>query len=79
MHGTTSQKFYPSRGLRQGDPLSPYLFLLWVEGLNSLLRIAVNGSRIKGISVCRRSPVVSHLFFAGDCLLFMKGDLAATE
>ena len=42
----------PSRGLRQGDPLSPYLFLFCVEGLNALLRQAAAGGDIHGFSLC---------------------------
>lgn len=71
-----SNCFYSSRGIRQGDPLSPYLFLLCAEGLNALLRKAVDGGQLKGISVCGRRPAVSHLFFADDSLIFIKAGLA---
>ena len=70
-----SRKFSPTRGLRQGDPLSPYLFILCAEGLHALLKKAEERRLIHGISVCRRSPAVSHLFFADDCLIFIKGGL----
>lgn len=63
----------PSRGLRQGDPLSPYLFLLCGEGLTSLLRRAENEQRIIGINICRRAPQMSHLFFADDNIHFLLG------
>ena len=46
-------------------------------GLNALLRRAVDEGSIKGVSICRRTSVVSHLFFANDCLLFIKWDLLA--
>ena len=46
----------PTRGLRQGDPLSPYLFLLCVEGLSSLIKRAALEQRVHGISICRRGP-----------------------
>ena len=62
----------PSRGLRQGDPLSPYLFLLCAEGLHSLIQRAKNEGALKGISISRGGPKLTHLFFADDSLLFCK-------
>ena len=62
----------PSRGLHQGDPLSPYLFLLYVEGLHSLLQRAKNAGDIHGVSISRSGPKLTHLFFADDSLLFCK-------
>lgn len=53
----------PTRGLRQGDPLSPYLFLLYAEGLSSLLRGAERRSLISGFRLAHTCPSVSHLFF----------------
>lgn len=65
----------PSRGLRQGDPLSPYLFLLYAEGLSALMKKAVIDGVIKGVSVCRRGPILSHLFFAVDNIIFCKASI----
>ena len=62
----------PTRGIRQGDPLSPYLFLFCVEGLNAILRRAAENGDIHGFSICRRGPKLTHLFFADDCLLFCR-------
>ena len=44
---------HPSRGIRQGDPLSPYLFLLFTEGFTSLLQKAELEGIIHGVSICR--------------------------
>ena len=66
----------PSRGLRQGDPLSPYLFLLCSEGLNRMLQRAVADDGIRGFSLCKRGPKISHLFFADDSLLFCRASLS---
>ena len=41
-----------SRGLRQGDPLFPYLFLMCTEGLHGLKNKAVSNGDIKGVSIC---------------------------
>jgi hypothetical protein len=66
--------FTPTRGLRQGDPLSPYLFLLVAEGLSSMLRGAEARGEIKGVHVCRDAPMISHLLFADDSLILMQAD-----
>ena len=71
-NGVPSHSFSPSRGLRQGDPLSPYLFLLVADGLSTLLKHNEGLGDIDGLKVCRRAPSVSHLLFADDSLLFFK-------
>ena len=60
----------PSRGIRQGDPLSPYLFLLCAEGFLALLRKAEREKTQSGISISRGGPKLSHLHFADDSLMF---------
>ena len=69
----------PSSGIHQGDPLSPYLFLLCVEGLTSLLSKAKNDGRIHGASVCRRAPKITNLMFADDSLLFCRATQVEVE
>ena len=60
----------PTRGLRQGDPLSPYLFLICAKGLSALLHQATHRKAIKEVATSVRGPRVSHLFFANDSLVF---------
>ena len=60
------------RELRQGDPLSPYLFLICAMGLQSLLHKAESEGLIWGVLICKNGPGVSHLFFADDNILFCK-------
>lgn len=67
-NGVLTEVIKPSRGLRQGDPLSPYLFLLVAEGLSSMLQGAENRGDLVGIRVCREAPMISHLLFADDFL-----------
>ncbi|KAL0327821.1 UNVERIFIED_CONTAM: putative mitochondrial protein [Sesamum angustifolium] len=64
----------PQRGLRQGDPLSRYLFLVCIEAFSSLLHHAECFGRICGVSVCRGAPSISHLF-ADDTLIFCQASL----
>ena len=51
------------RGLHQGDPLSPYLFLMCAIGLQRLLHTAEMEGHIQGVAICRNGPRVSHFFF----------------
>ena len=66
--------FFPnSKGLRQGDPLSPYLFVLGMEVLSTLIRRAVDGGFLSGCRLQGRGGVeliVSHLLFANDTIIF---------
>lgn len=62
-------------GIRQGDPISPYLFLLCVEGLSAMLKKEKFQGHIKGISVCRGAPPISHLLSANDSLIFCKANM----
>ncbi|KAL0301989.1 UNVERIFIED_CONTAM: putative mitochondrial protein [Sesamum radiatum] len=60
----------PQRGLRQGDPLSPYLFLLYTEALSSLVGRLEHEGILQGLSVCRNAPPISHILFVDDTLIF---------
>ena len=70
INGKTYGNIVLTRGLRQGDPLSPYLFILCAEGFTSLLTKAEGEGKLHGVSICRRVSSVSHLLFADDSLLF---------
>ena len=70
-HPSDEGKIIPTRGLRQGDPISPYLLLLCAEGLTAMLRKEECEGMISGVSVCRGAPRISHLF-VDDCIIFGK-------
>lgn len=75
LNGNAGNFFKPNRGLRQGDPLSPYLFLIISEVLSLKLTRAIYEGDLTGIKLSRCCPVVSHIFFADDALFFMKANL----
>ena len=71
-NGDLSEEFRPTRGVRQGDPLSPYLFVLCMERLSQLIVKHVQEGKWKAIQLGKDGPPISHLFFANDLVLFAK-------
>ena len=76
LNGQPVGNIKPTKGLRQGDPLSPYLFLLCAMGLQSLIHQAEMDGHIRGVAICRNGHKVSHLFFADDSVLFCRATKA---
>lgn len=75
INGEPMGNIKPSRGIRQGDPLFPYLFLICSKGLHRMIqRTACNGD-IKGVSICHNGPKLTHLFFVDDSLLFCRATI----
>ena len=56
INGEPKGKIFLIKGLHQGDPISPYLFLLYAKGLSAMLQRETRLGRINGVSVCRRAP-----------------------
>lgn len=61
-----------TRGIRQGDPLAPFLFLLCTEGLHGLINKSATQCDIRGYSLCKNNPKLIHLLFVDNSLLFCK-------
>ncbi|XP_026399021.1 uncharacterized protein LOC113294858 [Papaver somniferum] len=67
--------FQPERGLRQGDPLSPYLYIICSEALSSYIDSLQKKVILEGIKVCKDAPEMTHLLFVDDSLLFSKANI----
>jgi hypothetical protein len=74
VNGQPSQSFKPNRGIRQGDPLSPYLFILCADVFSNMISDKQNQSLINGLAIAQNAPKISHLFFADDSLIFCKAN-----
>ncbi|KAL5540231.1 hypothetical protein UlMin_044471 [Ulmus minor] len=77
LNGAPVRSFFPKRGLRQGDLLSPYLFILCMEVLSRLINKKVADGLISGFKISRHSPALHHLFFADD--VFLMGKCSVNE
>ncbi|KAL9668639.1 hypothetical protein QQ045_006177 [Rhodiola kirilowii] len=72
VNGHLSREFRPERGLRQCDPLSPYLFFLCTEVLSAKVSSGLLKGDLSGVKISRSASVVTQLFFADDSIFFMK-------
>eukprot|EP00253_Pinus_taeda_P023623 PITA_23623 len=69
VNGTPSTPFSPSRGIRQGDPLSPFLFVILMEGLSRLIAKKKDDGEIRGLQPIRSCPATTHQQFVDDTML----------
>ena len=79
-NGSPSGFFRSSRGLRQGDPLSPYLFVIGMEALSCLLKRVVEDNFISRCRFGGRDGgeiVISHLLYADDTIISVKPTLSS--
>ena len=70
INGRPQGHITPTHGLRQRDPVSPYLFLICAKILSALLKKNVDDGLMKGAAACLRGLEISHLFFTNDSLIF---------
>jgi len=74
--GSPTEEFKPSRGLTQGDPLAPFLFLVVAEGMAGLVRQAVKAELFRGLKIGRKEIELSLLQFADDTLFLCENSFA---
>ena len=79
LNGGKLSSFQPTRGIRQGDPLSPYLFILCMEYLGFLINESCRKKEWIPLKASKRKLGISHLFFADDLMLFAKANKAGVE
>lgn len=72
VNDSPTNEFHLHKGLRQGDPLSPFLFLIAAEGLSYLMRKAEATREFEGFKIAGDKVTVSHLQFADDTILLGK-------
>lgn len=75
MNGAPSGEFAFGRGICQGDPLSPFLFLIAAEGLNLLIKRAVRANLLAAAKVGKDEVEVSHIQYADDSVFVVDGTL----
>lgn len=78
-NGSLTETFQPSRGIRQGCPLSPYLFVLCMERLGHRIESAVKRNEWTLFRICKNGPLLTHLFFADHLLLFGQANISTAE
>jgi len=69
VNGSPSEIFSPSRGLRQGNPLSPFLFIIMMEGLGEAIKQAKSAGKIKGLKLTDNGQPLTHQQFVDDTML----------
>ncbi|KAJ4730974.1 RNA-directed DNA polymerase (reverse transcriptase)-related family protein [Rhynchospora pubera] len=77
INGRGNDFITPTQGLRQGCPMSPYVFIMAMEVLSRLLQGAMRKNMIRGVKVAHTSPCITHAIYADDLILM--GDTAEAE
>ena len=72
VNGVPTKEFRMGKGLRQGDPLPPFLFVIIAENLNLMVEEAKEKGLYEGIRIGQKETPISHLQFADDAIFFGK-------
>eukprot|EP00253_Pinus_taeda_P018598 PITA_18598 len=77
VNGTPTKTFNASRGIRQGDPISPFLFILAAEGLERIIKREIRKKKISGLKPWGNNLAITHQQFVDDIMLF--GEVSIKE
>lgn len=77
--GEMTECFCPNRGLRQGEPISPFIFVMCMERLSHMICDAVNRGEWKGVWLAKNRLKLSHLLFADDMMLFSEASVSHVQ
>ena len=69
INGSPTSEFNVRRGLRQGDPLSLFLFIISMEGLHVTISESIRSGLVRGINIDSSNITLSHLFFVDDVMI----------
>ncbi|KAJ0483299.1 putative RNA-directed DNA polymerase [Helianthus annuus] len=75
LNGSPTDEFTITKGLRQGDPLSPFLFVLVLEALSIVMKRAVDVGLFRGVKLLKDGPVLSHFCYADDVIFIGEWDM----
>ena len=79
VNGELSESFVPKCGIRQGDPLSPYIFVLCMENLSHVINQKLIEKSWIPVKISKGGPDIFHLFFVDDLILFGKATLQQAQ
>lgn len=79
LNGSCYGQILTERGIKQKDPMSLFLFVLFLELLSKMISKMENDGKIQGIKIGRLAPTISHIFFADDILIFCNANVNQVE
>lgn len=79
LNGKLTDQFTSKGGIRQGEPLSPYLFVLAMEKFSQIINVAVEANHWKGVKISPVGMEFSYIFFADDLILFAEASCKQAE
>ncbi|XP_016178547.1 uncharacterized protein LOC107621000 [Arachis ipaensis] len=78
-NGEKTEEFRPSRKIRQGDPILPYLFVIAMDKLSHLIEESAETLTWKEFKVGKEGSIITHLLFADDLLIFAEANTSQID